>query len=91
MRYFEEEKRHFHKFKKRHGIRQLAIQGKSLSGNNVAATLFIEHFNFLVRKFNLTPDQIYNVHESEFFCQMLPPKTLAAQSKKYALGQKSSK
>nr|BAN21014.1 unkown protein [Riptortus pedestris] len=80
-----------HKFKKRHGIRQLAIQGESLSGDNVAATLFIENFNCLVKKFDLTPDQIYNADESGLFWKMLPSKTLAAHSEKYAPGHKSSK
>lgn len=79
------------KFKKRHGIRQLDLQGESLSGDLIAATLFNENFNSLVEKCNLTTDQIYNADESGLFWKMLPSKTLAAQSEKSAPGHKSSK
>lgn len=79
------------RFKTRHGIRQLDIQGESLSGDLTAATLFNDEFNSFLSKLNLSPDQVYNADESGLFWKMLPSKTLAAQSEKSAPGHKSSK
>eukprot|EP00102_Acyrthosiphon_pisum_P019793 XP_016657003.1 PREDICTED: jerky protein homolog-like [Acyrthosiphon pisum] len=78
-------------FKTRHGIRQLDIQGESLSGDLTAATLFNDEFNSLLSKLNLSTEQVYNTDESGLFWKMLPSKTLAAQSEKSAPGHKSSK
>lgn len=78
-------------FKKRYGIRQLEIQGESMSGDFVAATLFNENFAALKSKFNLCDEQIYNADETGLFWKMLPSKTLALQSEKSAPGHKSSK
>ncbi|XP_022172011.1 jerky protein homolog-like [Myzus persicae] len=79
------------RFKTRHGIRQLDIQGESLSGDLTAAALFNDEFNSFLSKLNLSPDQVYNADESGLFWKMLPLKTLAAQSEKSAPGHKSSK
>ncbi|XP_056636254.1 jerky protein homolog-like [Diorhabda sublineata] len=79
------------RFKNRHGIRQLDIQGESLSGDLTAATVCNEEFGSLISKLNLSPDQIYNADESGLFWKMLPSKTLAAQCEKSAPGHKSSK
>ncbi|XP_050526828.1 jerky protein homolog-like [Daktulosphaira vitifoliae] len=79
------------RFKTRHGIRQLDIQGECLSGDLTAATLFNDEFNSMLSKLNLSPDQVYNADESGLFWKMLPSKTLAAQSEKSAPGHKSSK
>jgi len=79
------------RFKTRHGIRQLDIQGKSLSGDLTAATLFNDGFNSFLSKLNLSSDQVYNANESVPFWKMLASKTLAAQSKKSAPRHKSSK
>lgn len=79
------------RFKARHGIRQLDIQGESLSGDLIGATLFNEEFNSLLSTLNLSPDQVYNADESGLFWKMLPSKSLAARSEKSAPGHKSSK
>lgn len=81
------------RFKSRHGLRQLDIQGESLSGDFTAATLLNDEFNSysFLSKLNLSPDQVYYADESGLFCKMLPLITLAAQSEKSAPGHKSSK
>ncbi|KAL4104008.1 hypothetical protein QTP88_019321 [Uroleucon formosanum] len=79
------------RFKTRQGIRQLDIQGESLSGDLTAATLFNDEFHSFLSKLNLSPDQVYNADESGLFWKMLPSKTLAAQSEKSAPGHKSNK
>ena len=58
------------RFKTRHGIRQLDIQGESLSGDLTAATLFNDEFNSFLSKLNLSPDQVYNADELGLFWKM---------------------
>lgn len=89
--YFNTSQGWLFRFKTRHGIRQLDIQGKNLNGDLTTATLFNDEFNSLLSKLNLSPDQVYNADESGLFWKMLPSKTLAVQSEKSAPGHKSSK
>lgn len=79
------------RFKQRHGIRELQIQGESLSGDNAAAEEFQHQFNEFVINENLLPEQIYNVDESGIYWKCLPTKTLAFESEKSAKGHKVSK
>jgi hypothetical protein len=79
------------RFKQRHGIRELQIQGESLSGDTAAAEQFHNEFNDFVLNENLLPEQVYNVDESGVYWKCLPTKTLAFESEKSAKGHKVSK
>lgn len=79
------------RFKKRHGIRELDIQGEILSGNKEAADEFCTTFQKYVDDNNLLPEQIYNVDESGLYWKCLPSKTLAAEHERSAPGHKASK
>lgn len=79
------------RFKQRHGIRELDIQGEKLSGNIAAAEEFCNEFNRFVTEENLLPDQIFNVDETGLYWKCLPTTTLAAENEKNAPGYKASK
>ncbi|KAJ3640561.1 hypothetical protein Zmor_003854 [Zophobas morio] len=66
-----------HKFKKRHGIRQLQITGEKLSADKSAVEPFRQKFLDKIKQMNLVPDQVYNADESGLFYRVLPNKTLA--------------
>lgn len=80
-----------YRFKQRHGIRELDIQGEALSGDKEAAEKFVAEFNEFVMAENLLPDQIFNTDESGLYWKCLPTKTLAFQKEKSAPGHKVSK
>lgn len=79
------------RFKQRHGIRQLTIQGERLSSNTEAADEFCVEFQEFLQRENLQPDQIYNADETGLYWKCLPTKTLASMREKSAPGHKSSK
>ena len=79
------------RFKARHGIRELKIQGKKLSGDTDAVECFKKEFEQIVERHQLTPSQIYNADETGLNWKCLPTKTLAAASERSAPGYKSSK
>ena len=78
------------RFSKRHGIRQLNLQGEKLSADKPAADEFVVEFRDFVRG-NYTLDQIFNCDESGLYYKMLPQKTLASHFEKSADGRKSQK
>ncbi|XP_071053235.1 jerky protein homolog-like [Onthophagus taurus] len=80
-----------HRFKLRHGIRQLNIQGEKLSSDKSAAESYLIEFNRLIETYELTLEQVYNADETGLFWKSLPSKTLAMQNEKNAPGHKSSK
>lgn len=78
------------RFKNRHGIRELNIQGEKLSA------ISIESIDAYKTKFDqltagYTRDQIYNADETGLNYKALPTKTLASLSEKYAPGHKMQK
>jgi len=79
------------RFKQRHGIRQLTIQGERLSSNAEAVDEFCVEFQEYLQRENLQPDQIYNADETGLYWKCLPTKTLASMKEKSAPGHKSSK
>lgn len=81
----------FTRFKQRHGIRELTIQGEQLSGNISAAHEFCPSFQRYVTDHNLSYDQIYNADETGLYWKCLPSRTLASEAEKRAPGHKSSK
>ncbi|XP_054707787.1 jerky protein homolog-like [Uloborus diversus] len=79
------------KFKIRHGIRQLNIEGEKLSGNVAEVDSFVSKIEDLIRDENLSPDQIYNCDETGLYWKALPEKTLAAANETSAPGRKRMK
>lgn len=79
------------RFKKRHGIRQLAITGEQLSSDNAAAAEYLSTFADMIAAGNYSPQQIYNADETGLNFKALPSKSLAAKEEKNAPGFKISK
>lgn len=64
------------KFKRRHGIQQLHVCTKRAPADHEAVEQFVDNFNQLISKQNLTLDQIYNVEKTSLIWQYVPRKTL---------------
>ena len=64
--------------KKRHGIRQLSMQGESLSADVGASEEFRSFFYKFVEQHNFSPGQLFNCDETGLYWRLLPNKTLAA-------------
>lgn len=79
------------RFKSRHGVRQLDIQGEKLSADADAANSYIAEFKQIVAAHSLTIEQIYNADETGLLWKALPSKTLVSYNEKSAPGHKSSK
>lgn len=80
------------KFKNRHGIRELNIEGEKLSAANIeTVNAFKEKFQQMIDEEGLTRDQVYNADETGLNYKALPTKTLAAYSEKFAPGFKMQK
>lgn len=78
------------KFKNRHGIRELNIQGEKLSAVSIETIdAYKKQFEKLIAGF--TRDQIYNADETGLNYKALPTKTLSSLSEKYAPGHKMQK
>ena len=63
------------RFCKRHGIRQLSLQGEKLSANSDAAAEFTKSFPEFAQAYSL--DQIFNCDETGLNFRLLPAKTLS--------------
>ena len=72
----------------RHAIRQLAIQGETMSANKDCLGDFkanlLQHFE----EEGLSLSQVHNCNETGLCCKALPTKTLASQREKKAHGHK---
>lgn len=77
------------RFCKRHGIRQLSLQGEKLAADSDAASEFIESFPKFVKESGYSLDQIFNCDETGLNFRLLPTKTLTFE--KSADGRKKSK
>ena len=78
-------------FKTRHGIRKLDIVGESESADKNAAHNYCDVFEDLVKRHNLSPNQIYNADETGLLWRCQPKTTLAGFEEKTVKGFKSSK
>ena len=58
------------KKRKRHGIRQLSMQGESLSADVGASEEFRSFFHKFVEQHIFTPDQLFNCDETGFYWLM---------------------
>lgn len=79
------------KFKQRHGIRQLDVQGESLSGDDVASEAFVKTFKETVVNAGFSRDDVYNADETGVNWRSLPRKSLASRNETRAPGYKVSK
>lgn len=75
-----------YRFKKRHGIRQLAVQGEKLSADDVAMVEFCYDLEKLITEHDLKPEQVYNGDETGLYWKAMPRRTLAAGSETSAPG-----
>ena len=82
-----------HRFKNRHGIgiRQLSMQGESLSADNFAADEFKSSFPELIEEQGLSLYQVFNADESGLYWCLHPNRILADATEKCAKNMKSSK
>lgn len=79
------------RFCRRHGIRQLTLQGEKLSADKPASEEFVSSFRTFVEDNNYTLNQIFNCDETGLYYKLLPQKTLASHFEKNADGRKSQK
>lgn len=79
------------RFCKRHGIRQLSLQGEKLSADRDAADTFVPSFTKFVKENGYSMDQIFNCDETGLNFRLLPDKTLAPSFEKSADGRKKAK
>ena len=77
--------------KNRHAIRQLKLEGESLSADAKAAADFKKEFTKLLQEKGHFRDRIYNADETGLNCKALPDKTLAFKTANSAPGHKVSK
>ncbi|GFS58002.1 jerky-like protein [Trichonephila inaurata madagascariensis] len=63
-------------FKSRHGIRELQIEGESLSGDKNSAHKFKETFLQSVEEESFSRDDVYNVDKTGVNWKALPRKSL---------------
>ncbi|XP_055712049.1 jerky protein homolog-like [Phlebotomus papatasi] len=79
------------RWKKRLGIRQLAVCGESLSSREDQLPEFMERFQNIVQEEGLSYEQLYNADETGLYWRKLPNKTLVEKDRKSAPGFKVSK
>ena len=79
------------RFCKRHGIRNLSLEGEKLSADTEASAAFVTSFRGFVEEHQLTLNQIFNCDETGLNFRLLPEKTLAASFEHSADGRKLSK
>jgi len=73
-----------HRFKNRHGIRQLTWQGESLWADSSAANDSKTFLSSFVEQEGLSLHQIFNADKTGLYWHLLPNKTSADSSEKYA-------
>ena len=80
------------KFKTRHGIRNLSIQGEKLSAAaEETVEPFLQKLHKVIEEKNLIPEQIYNADETGLLWKCLPQRTLVSCREKSAPGFKKAK
>lgn len=80
-----------YRFKKRHGIRELSIQGEKLSADECAMVEFCYELESVIKEHSLRPAQIYNADETGVYWKSMPTRTLASENEKSAPGYKIKK
>ena len=78
-------------FKKKHSIRYLKVSGEKLSADKETADEFIDNFVQKISDKNLSPEQIFNMHEMGLFWRCHPKKTFATSDETAPFGVKDAK
>ena len=78
-------------FQSRHGIRQLANQGETMSANKDAVGDFKSMLCQLIKDEGLVLGQVYNCDETGLYWKALPSRTLASRKEEKAPGYKVRK
>ena len=79
------------RFKSRHGIRELQIEGEKLSADSSAAESFKIKLRDILNQENYALENVYNADETGLNWKALPRKTLASRRELAAPGPKISK
>ena len=79
------------RWKNRHGIRQLSIQGEVLSSAGIETEPFKEDLATMMEENQLGPHQLYNADETALYWKLMPSKTLASAGEAQAPGFKKVK
>ena len=77
------------RFCRRHGLKELSVQGEKASADVTAATIYLEEFPSLIEGY--TKDQVFNCDETGLYYRLLPQKTLASVFETRADGWKKAK
>lgn len=80
-----------HRFKQRHGIRQLRLQGESLSADTAEIGPYKKKVSEYIEERQLSLHQIFNTDETGLYWRLLPEKTLAGGHEKTAKNFKKPK
>ena len=78
-------------FSKRHGIRQLTLQGEKLSADQPAADNFISTFQEFIEENHYTLNQVFNCDKTGLYLKLMPQKSLSSSFEKSAGGRKMQK
>lgn len=79
------------RFKSRHGIREIDIQGEKLSADTDAAEKFKEIFKSLLVNEGYKDNNVYNADETGLYWKKMPTKSLVSKKEMAAPGFKASK
>lgn len=79
------------RFKQRHGIRQLRLQGETISADSASAEEFVKVFQKYIEEHKLSMSQVFNCDETGLYWRLFPNKTLADRTEKQAKNCKTSK
>ena len=81
----------FEKFKKRHALHNLKIQGETASADADAANKYPEQFIKIIEEHGYLPDQIFNADETGLWWKKMPSRTFISRNERRAPGFKVSK
>lgn len=79
------------RFKDRHGVRALSIQGESLSAVTDSIDPFKKRLSQIIEEKGLTLTQVFNCDETGLYWKLMPNKTLVTSREKEAKGYKKPK
>ena len=79
------------RFKDRHGVRALSVQGESQSAATASVDPFKENLQKIIEEKGLTLNQVFNCDETGLYWKLMPNKTLVSSREKEAKGFKKPK
>jgi len=81
----------FEKFKKRHALHNLKIQGERASADVDAANNYPAELAKIIKELDYLPDQVFNADETGLWWKKMPSRTFISKNEKTAPGFKASK